>query len=130
MRGIAIRQDLTDEWKERGIKEHRDFAILTNEIHKATFNIPIQKHKQIKNIPVNSKINLRDHMTDLELIFTMLGERATTEITQTQNAEGFKELKTASKKGGNIAKVARVKLEKETGEKIISKINYLKKILK
>ena len=83
LRGIAIRQDLTDEWKQRGVEKQRDFAILTNEIHEATFNIPIQKHKEFKNLPKKSKINLRDHMTDLELIFTMLGERATTEITQT-----------------------------------------------
>ena len=125
LRGIAIRQDLTDEWHHRGIKEHRDFAILTNEIHKATFNIPIQEHKTFKNIPKQSKINIRDHMTDLELIFTMLGERATTEITQTKDAKGFMQLKTASKKGGNIAKNARVELEEETGKKVVSKDNYL-----
>jgi len=126
LRGIVIRQDLTDEWKERGIKEHRDFAILTNEIHKATFNIPIKKHKKLKNIPKQSKTNLRDHMTDLELIFSMLGERATTEITQTQDAQGFKELKESSKKGGNVANTARLKLEEETKKKAISKNNYLK----
>ena len=125
LRGIAIRQDLTDEWHNRGIKEYRDFAILTNEIHKATFDIPIQEHKTFKNIPKQSKINIRDHMTDLELIFTMLGERATTEITQTKDAKGFMQLKTASKKGGNIAKNARVELEEETGKKVVSKDNYL-----
>jgi len=125
LRGIAIRQDLTNEWKERGIKEKRDFAILTNEIHKATFDITIQDHKEIKNIPQQSKFNLRDHMSDLELIFTMLSERATTEITQTQNAKGFNQLKNASKKGGNIAKNARLELEKETGKKVLSKENYI-----
>jgi len=127
LRGIAIRQELTNEWQKREIKEKKDFAILTNEIHTATFDIPIQKHKEIKNIPKKSKINLRDHMTDLELIFSMLGESATTEITQTQNVQEFKELRTASKKGGNIAKNARLELESETGKKVISKKNYLPK---
>ena len=127
LRGIAIRQNLTDEWKKRGIEERRDFAILTNEIHQATFDIPIQKHKELKNLPKQSKANLRDHMTDLELIFTMLGERATTEITQVQDANGFNQLKTASKKGGTIAKNARTELEVETGRKVLSKENHLMK---
>lgn len=125
LRGIAIRQDLTDEWKERGIRHKQEFAILTNEIHEATFDVSIQDHKDFKNIPKQSKANLRDHMTDLELIFTMLGERATTEITQTKDAKGFNELKTASKKGGNIAKNARLELEEETGKKVLSKKNFL-----
>jgi len=125
LRGIAVRQDLTAEWKQRGIKERRDFAILTNEIHEATFDISIPNHKEFKNLPKQSKANLRDHMTDLELIFSMLGERATTEITQTQDAKGFDKLKIASKKGGNIAKNARLELEEETGKKVLSKVNYL-----
>jgi hypothetical protein len=82
LRGIAIRQDLTDEWKERGIKEQKDFAILTAEISKATFGMTPSEHKDFKNIPKQSKINLRDHMNDLEIIFTMLGERMTTELSQ------------------------------------------------
>lgn len=127
LRGISVRQELTEEWQQRGITEKRDFAILTNEIHTATFDIPIKQHKEIKNIPEKSKINLRDHMTDLELIFSMLGERATTEITQTQNAKGFNEIKKASKKGGNIAKNARLELEAETGKKVLSKENYFSK---
>ena len=127
LRGIAVRQDLTDEWKTRGIEERRDFAILTNEIHEATFDISIQTHKELKNFPKQSKANLRDHMTDLELIFTMLSERATTEITKTQDAKGFDQLKIASKKGGNIAKNARLELEEETGKKVLSKDNYLMK---
>jgi DNA-damage-inducible protein D len=130
IRGIAVRQDLTDEWKKRGIEHKKDFAILTNEIHTATFDIPIKKHKEIKNIPKKSKINLRDHMTDLELIFSMLGERATTEITQSKDAKGFDELKIASKKGGNIAKNARIELEEETGKKVLSKDNFLIKKIK
>lgn len=125
LRGIAIRQDLTDEWEKRGVEEKRDFAILTNEIHKATFNIPIQEHKKFKNISEQSKVNLRDHMTDLELIFTMLGEKSTTEITQVQDSRGFNQLKKASKKGGTIAKNARLELEEETGRKVLSKNNYL-----
>ncbi len=82
LRGIAIRQNLTDEWKERGIKDQRDYAILTAEISKATFGITPSQYKEIKDIPKKSKINLRDHMDDLELIFTMLGERMTTEISK------------------------------------------------
>lgn len=82
LRGIAIRQNLTDEWKERGIKEHKDFAILTAEISKATFGMTPSEYKEHKNLPQKSNVNLRDHMNDLELIFTMLGERVTTEISQ------------------------------------------------
>jgi len=125
LRGIAIRQELTEEWQKRGIQEKQDFAILTNEIHKATFDISINEHKNFKNIPQKSKANLRDHMTDLELIFTMLGEKATTEITQTQDSNEFNQLKNASVKGGRIAKNARLELESETGKKVLSEDNYL-----
>lgn len=125
LRGIAIRQELTEEWQNRGITQKSDFAILTNEIHKATFDTSIKEHKNLKNIPEKSKINLRDHMTDLELIFTMLGEKATTEITQTKDSKGFNDLNNDARKGGEIAKVARLKLEKETGRKLISKNNNL-----
>ena len=89
LRGIAIRQNLTDEWKERGIKEHRDYAILTAEISKATFGMTPNEYKQYKNIPAKSKINLRDNMDDLELIFTMLGERVTTEISKKEKPNTF-----------------------------------------
>ncbi|NQZ85012.1 MAG: hypothetical protein HRU03_04810 [Nanoarchaeales archaeon] len=85
LRGIAIRQDLTDEWTNRGISKKQDYAILTNEISKATFGVDIKEHKQLKDINEKSKQNLRDHVTDLELIFSMLGEKATTEITQANN---------------------------------------------
>jgi len=125
LRSIAIRQELTDEWKNRGIDEKKDFAILTNEISKATFGVDTKQHKGIKNIPVKSKTNLRDHMTDLELIFTMLGEKATTEITQTHDSKKLNQLKIDSKKGGSIAKIARLELEKETGKKVVSKENFL-----
>jgi len=125
LRGIAIRQELTEEWQKRGIQEKQDFAILTNEIHKATFDISVNEHKNFKNIPKKSKANLRDHMTDLELIFTMLGEKATTEITQTQDSKEFNQLKNYSRKGGRIAKNARLELESETGKKVLSENNYL-----
>ena len=126
LRGIAIRQNLTDEWKDRGVKESKDFAILTNQIHQATFNIPIKEHKKLKNLPKKSKANLRDNMTDLELIFSMLGERATTEITQSKNSQGFDKLKEDANKGGNIAKNARLELEKTTKKKVVSQQNLLK----
>lgn len=124
LRGIAIRQDLTEEWKTRDVKEGKDFAILTNEISKATFGVEIKKHKEIKDIPKKSKANLRDNMTDLELIFNMLGEKATTEIHKTHNSKKFEKLKDDSQKGGNIAGNARLELEKETGKKVVSKHNF------
>lgn len=127
LRGIAIRQELTDEWKERGIKEQKDFAILTNEISKATFGIGIKEHKNFKNIPTKSKSNLRDHMTDLELIFNMLGEKSTTKITQANNSKKFNQLSKDAKEGGTIAKNARLELEGKIGEKVLSKDNYLEK---
>jgi len=122
VRGIVIRQELTDEWKKRGVKEDKEYAILTNEISKATFGKTVEEYKQFKKL---SKENLRDHMNDLELIFSMLGERATTEITRTKNAQGFFENKGAALKGGKIAGDARKKLEVETGRKVSSKENYL-----
>ena len=128
LRGIAIRQELTDEWKDRGVENPKDFAILTNEIHKATFEVSINEHKNIKNFPLKTRANLRDHMTDLELIFSMLGERATTEITQVNDSRGFEHLSTDAKKGGNIAKNARIELEKETKQKVVSKENYFDKV--
>jgi len=126
IRGIAIRQDLTDEWKHRGIEEGKDYAILTNEISKATFGVPIKKHKEIKGIdPKFKNQNLRDNMTDLELIFNMLGEASTTEITRTRDAQGFVENLGAARKGGEIAGGARQKLEQETGKSVVSSDNYL-----
>jgi hypothetical protein len=124
LRGIAVRDELTDQWQKRGIKEQREFAILTSEISRATFGLSPSEYKELKNLP-NKGENLRDHMNDLELIFTMLGEASTTEITKTIDAKGFAENKVASKKGGEIAGNARVALEKETGKNIVSKENYL-----
>src|SRR3989338_2300588 len=126
IRGIAIRQELTDEWKQRGIEEQKDFAILTNEISKATFGIDIKRHKEIKGLnPQFKNQNLRDHMTDWELILSMVGEKATTDITQTKDAKGMNECVDASKEGGEVAKNTRLELERKTGKKIVSKLNYL-----
>ena len=126
MRGIAVRQDLTAEWKNRGIDENREYAILTNEISQATFGIPIKEHKKIKNLdPKFINQNLRDHMTDLELIFSMLGERVATEITQERDSKGFMECQNSAKEGGEVAGNARKDAEKKLGRSIISKGNYL-----
>ncbi len=122
VRGIAIRQELTDEWKKRGVQEDKEYAILTNEISKATFGKTVEEYKELKSL---KKENLRDHMGDLELIFSMLGERSTTEIARTKNAKGFVQNKDAAKKGGNIAGDARRALEIETGNKVVNKENYL-----
>ena len=124
MRGIAIREELTDEWKKRGAKEQREYEILTAEISNACFGMTPSEYKKLKNL---KRENLRDHMNDLELIFTMLGERATTEITKTENSKGMPKLKSDSKAGGDIAGGARKKLEKRIGKPISSKENYLKK---
>ncbi len=122
IRGIAIREELTDEWKQRGIKEQIEYAILTAEISKATFGMTPSEYKELKKL---KRENLRDHMTDLELIFSMLGERATTEITQTDNSKGFNKLKQDAKDGGNIAGDAKKALEKKTGKKVSTNENYL-----
>jgi hypothetical protein len=127
LRGIAIRQNLTDEWKERGITEQKDFAILTAEISKATFGLTPAEYKNHKNLPQKSKMNLRDHMDDLELIFTMLGERVTTEISQKEKPETFKKSKTVAKRGGKVAGTARKQAEKELGRSVVTKQNNLNK---
>jgi DNA-damage-inducible protein D len=125
LRGIAIRQGLTDEWKERGIEEQKDFSILTAEISKATFGMTPTEYKKHKNLPKQSKVNLRDHMDDLELIFTMLGERMTTEISQKEKPENFNKNKKVAKRGGNVAGSARKNAEKELGRSVTTKQNYL-----
>lgn len=122
LRGIAVRQDLTDEWKERGVEEESDFAILTAEISKASFGMTPKEYKELKGL---DRENLRDHMTDLELIFNMLGEASTAEIERAQSPEKFEEHVQVSRKGGDIAKNARAELEEETGEDVISGDNYL-----
>ena len=125
LRGIAIRQNLTDEWKERGIEEQKDFAILTAEISKATFGMTPTEYKKFKNLPKQSKANLRDHMNDLELIFTMLGERMTTELSQDEKPETFDKSKNVAKRGGKVAGNARIEAEKELGRSVTTKQNYL-----
>ena len=122
MRGIAVREELTDEWQKRGIKEEPEYAILTSEISKAAFGLTPSEYKNLKGL---ERENLRDHMNDLELIFSMLGEAATTEIARKQDAQGFGENKVAANKGGRIAGDAREKLEIETGDKVVSSENYL-----
>ena len=122
MRGIAIRDELTEEWKNRGVEEAQNFAILTAEISKATFGMTPSEYQQHKGL---KRENLRDHMTDLELIFSMLGEASTTEITRHRDVKGFDENKKAAKAGGRIAGDARKQLEKASGQKVITKDNYL-----
>lgn len=122
MRGIAIRTELTDEWKKRKVGEEKEYAILTSEISKATFGLTPSEYKAIKGL---KRENLRDHMNDLELIFSMLGEAATTEITKTQDSQGFGENRAAARKGGRIAGEARENLEKETKQRVVSTENYL-----
>jgi DNA-damage-inducible protein D len=122
MRGIAIREELTDEWKKRQVKQEQEYAILTAEIAKAAFGVTPGEHKHLKGL---KRENLRDHMTDLEQIFSMLGEAATTEITRVDDAQGFDESKTAARKGGEVAGTARKDLEKKTGRRVVSPENYL-----
>jgi len=122
MRGIAIKDELTDEWKNRDVKRESEYAILTAEIAKAAFGITPGEHKKLKGL---IRENLRNHMTDLELIFSMLGEAATTEITRVDDARGFKQSKGAARKGGEVAGKAREDLEKKTRNKVVSPENYL-----
>jgi len=124
VRGIAIRQDLTDEWKSRGVQEEKDFAILTNEISKATFGKTVGEYKLFKWLKKPNQ-NLRDHMNDWELILTMFGEKATTDITIAKDAKGFSQLKHTAKEGGDIAKNARKELEQKIGKSVVSNENYL-----
>jgi DNA-damage-inducible protein D len=122
MRGIAIREQLTNEWEKRGVKEEKEYAILTAEIADATFGIKPSEHKKLKGL---KNQNLRDHMTDLELIFTMLGEASTTEIAVQNDAQGFYQNKKAAQEGGEIAGNARRELEQKSGRKVVSKSNFL-----
>ena len=124
MRGIAIREELTDEWQKRGVKQQREYEILTAEISKASFGVTPGEYKKLKGL---KRENLRDHMDDFELIFTMLGERVTTEISQQEKPDTFPKNKTVAKRGGSVAGVARTETEKEIGRSVVSKENYLKK---
>jgi len=122
LRGIAIRQELTDEWKQRGVEEDIEFAILTNEISKAAFGKTVEEYKELKKL---KRENLRDHMDDLELIFSMLGEASTTRIAKVKDTKGFEENKIAAKQGGEVAGNARKELELKTGESVLSEENFL-----
>jgi methylphosphotriester-DNA--protein-cysteine methyltransferase len=122
IRSIAIRDELTDEWKKRGVKEQREYAILTAEISQATFGMTPSQYAEFKRL---KRENLRDHMNDLELIFSMLGEAATTEITRTRDAQGFTENKQTAQAGGTVAGNARRELEKKSGRKVVTSENYL-----
>jgi len=122
MRGIAVRTELTEEWKNRDVGEAPEYAILTAEISKAAFGMTPAEYRQHKGL---ERENLRDHMTDLELIFSMLGEASTTEIARKKDAQGFDENKVSARKGGKIAGDARKKLEIETGASVVSSENYL-----
>ena len=123
MRGIAIREELTDEWKKRGAKEKREYEILTAEISKATFGVTPSEYKKLKKL---ERENLRDHMNDFELIFTMLGERSTTEIHRTEDSKGLPKLKNDANRGGRVAGNARLELEKELGRTVVSGNNFKK----
>jgi len=122
MRSIAIREELTDEWENRGVKEKIEYAILTAEISKATFGLTPKEYKEVKGLKSQ---NLRDHMTDLELIFSMLGEASTKEIAVNTNTKGFIENQNAARAGGKIAGDARKQLELKSGKSVISSDNYL-----
>jgi DNA-damage-inducible protein D len=123
VRGIAIRDELTNEWQKRGVKEQREYAILTAEISRATFGMTPTEYKAFKSLAKPAD-NLRDHMTDLELIFSMLGEASTTEIARNKDAQGYDENREAAIEGGSVAGSARLDLEQKSGKRVSSKENY------
>jgi DNA-damage-inducible protein D len=123
MRGINVRNTLTDEWKNRGAREGLDFAILTNEIYKGTFEMTAKEIKEYKNL--DNPDNPRDHMDELELILTMLGEATTTKLSQTRESQGLPSLQIDAKDGGNVAGNARKEIELKSGKKVATKGNYL-----
>ncbi|MDZ4158316.1 MAG: hypothetical protein U1B80_00875, partial [Anaerolineaceae bacterium] len=123
IRGIAVRDELTEEWNKRGVKQQREYAILTAEISKATFGMTPSEYKSFKSLEKPNE-NLRDHMNDLELIFSMLGEASTTEIARKQDTLGFNENKIAAVEGGSVAGNARRELEKKTGARVSTGENY------
>jgi len=122
MRSIAIREELTGEWKNRGVQEEKNYSILTAEISKAAFGVTPSEYKRIKGV---KRENLRDHMNDLELIFSMLGEAATTEITRVKDVKGFEPSRKAAREGGSVAGKARKELEQRTGRNVVSSQNFL-----
>ena len=121
MRGIAVRQDLTDEWKERGVADNKGFAVLTNEIMDGAFGLKVDQYKRVKGL---NRENLRDHMTDLELILTMLAEATTTKIHQDRDSQGMEHLRKDARDGGSVAGRTRRDIEAQSGTPVISIENY------
>lgn len=121
LRGIAVRQDLTDEWKQRGVNNSQEFAILTNEIMQGTFALKVDEYKQVKAL---ARENLRDHMTDIELILTMLAEATTTKLHRDRDSKGMTPLKKDAKDGGAVAGRTRKDIEKQSGKPVISPDNF------
>jgi len=120
-RGIAVRQDLTDEWKNRGARNNQEFAILTNEIMQGAFDLKVDEYKQVKGL---ERENLRDHMNDIELILTMLAEATTTKLTRDRDSKGFVPLKKDAQEGGAVAGSTREDIEKRSGKKVVSSENF------
>lgn len=121
LRGIAVRQDLTDEWKQRGVANNQEFAILTNEIMQGTFALKVDEYKQVKALV---RENLRDHMTDIELILTMLAEATTTKLHRDRDSQGMVPLKKDARDGGSVAGRTRLDIEKQSGKPVISAQNF------
>jgi len=122
MRGISVRQSLTDEWADRGVKKPIEYAILTNEIMQGAFELKVGEYKKVKGL---DRENLRDHMTDLELIITMLGEATTAQITRQKDSQGMEKLRNDAQRGGAVAGRTRKDIEKQIGKKVISSNNFL-----
>lgn len=122
IRSIVARNELTREWQKRGVKDEKDYGMLTNIISEETFGMGVQRHKRTKGL---GSQNLRDHMTDLELILTMLGETSTTTIARQRDAKGLYQNAAAARSGGSIAGGARKQIELETGQKVVSSENFL-----
>ena len=120
LKSIEIRKELTDEWEQKGVKKGQEFAILTDELTKAWSGFTTQQYKKFKDL---KRENLRDNMTNLELVLNMLAEASTTEISKDKTPKTFNEHKTVAQKGGNVAKAARLQLENTTGKKVVSKQN-------
>jgi len=121
LRGIAVRQDLTDEWQQRGAKSSREYAILTNEIMQGAFDLKVDEYKEVKGL---ERENLRDHMTDMELILTMLAEATTTKLHRDRDSQGFEPLKKDAQDGGAVAGRTRRDIEKQSGVAVVSSSNY------
>lgn len=121
LRGIAVRQNLTDEWKNRGSSTSLEYAILTNEIMHGTFDLKVEEYKQVKGL---ERENLRDHMTDIELILTMLGEATTTKLHQDRDSQGFEPLKKDAEDGGAVAGRTRKDIETQAGKPVVTSENF------